>query len=192
MRAVPVNTLNSQRAAMIVADFVKVSFLSPALFVHWCLNFSSFWRLDWNLTQTGRISSPADLRYREDLLFPGRIIEDAGSVQVGRALHKVVKPSKMKELKELFAEEKFILSRGNKWTDMVLEQNASGEDALRGWLVAAYAASMEKSSHDPSLSVLQDAYEKMNSVFTPFLSGLRAKGWYTDRFLDGIGSRFEW
>ncbi|KAJ4726878.1 protein root UVB sensitive 2, chloroplastic-like [Melia azedarach] len=164
MRAVPVNTLNSQRAAMIVADFVK----------------------------TGRISSPADLRYREDLLFPGRIIEDAGSVQVGRALHKVVKPSKMKELKELFAEEKFILSRGNKWTDMVLEQNASGEDALRGWLVAAYAASMEKSSHDPSLSVLQDAYEKMNSVFTPFLSGLRAKGWYTDRFLDGIGSRFEW
>lgn len=164
MRAAPVNTLNPQRTAMIVADFVK----------------------------TGRISSPADLRYREDLLFPGRLIEDAGNVKVGRDLHKVAKPSKFHELKELFAEEKFILCLGSKWTDMVLEQNASGEDALRGWLVAAYAASMEKSFHDPSLTVLQDAYEKMNDVFTPLLSELQAKGWHTDRFLDGTGTRFAW
>ncbi|OMP03100.1 hypothetical protein CCACVL1_02567 [Corchorus capsularis] len=162
MRAAPVNTLNPQRTAMIVADFLK----------------------------TGKVSSPADLRYREDLLFPGRLIEDAGNVKVGRALHKVVKPSKLLEWKEIFPEEKFVLSRGNKWTDMLLEHNASGEDALRGWLVAAYAASTEKSFHEPSTSVLQDAYEKMNSIFTPFLSELRSKGWHTDRFLDGTGSRF--
>ncbi|KAH9785428.1 hypothetical protein WN944_016712 [Citrus x changshan-huyou] len=164
MRAAPVNTLNPQRTAMIVADFVK----------------------------TGRISSPTDLRYREDLLFPGRLIEDAGNVKVGRDPHKVVKPSKFHELKELFAEEKFILCLGSRWTDMVLEQNASGEDALRGWLVAAYAASMAKSFHDPSLTVLQDAYDKMNDVFTPLLSELQAKGWHTDRFLDGTGTRFAW
>ncbi|XP_044491731.1 protein root UVB sensitive 2, chloroplastic-like [Mangifera indica] len=164
MCAAPINTLNPQRTAMIVADFVK----------------------------TGRISSPADLRYREDLLFPGRLIEDAGNVKVGRALHTVVKPSKLEELKEIFGEEKFVLNRGDKWTDMVLEHNASGEDALRGWLVAAYATTMEKSFHDPSTNVFIDAYEKMNTVFTPFLTGLQAKGWHTDRFLDGTGSRFAW
>ncbi|KAL4376638.1 hypothetical protein GQ457_02G003880 [Hibiscus cannabinus] len=162
MRAAPVNTLNPQRTAMVVADFLK----------------------------TGKVSSPADLRYREDLLFPGRLIEDAGNVKVGRALHKVVKPSKLQEWKEIFPEEKYVLSPGNKWTDMLLEHNATGEDALRGWLVAAYAASMEKSFNEPRASLLLDAHDKMNTVFTPFLSELQAKGWHTDRFLDGTGSRF--
>ncbi|KAK7823926.1 protein root uvb sensitive 2 [Quercus suber] len=127
MRAAPVNTLNPQRTAMIVADFLKV-----------------------------------------------------------------VKPSKLRELKEIFPEEKFLLCPGSKWVDMVLENNATGEDALRGWLVAAYAAQIEKSSHVPSASALQEAYDKMNDVFYPFLSELQAKGWHTDRFLDGTGSRFAW
>ncbi|KAG6783806.1 hypothetical protein POTOM_009480 [Populus tomentosa] len=74
MRATPVNTLNPQRTTMVVADFVK----------------------------TGKISSPADLRYREDLLFPGGFVEDAGNVKVGQDLYRVVKPSKLNELKELF------------------------------------------------------------------------------------------
>uniref|UniRef100_A0A2N9HMS5 Protein root UVB sensitive 2, chloroplastic n=1 Tax=Fagus sylvatica TaxID=28930 RepID=A0A2N9HMS5_FAGSY len=164
IQAVPVNTLNSQRTAMIVADFLKA----------------------------GKISSPADLRYQEDLLFTGRLIEDAGNVKVGRALRKVVKPSKLRELKQIFLEEKFLLSHGNEWVDMVLEQDATGEDALRGWLVAAYAADIGKSSHEPSASALQEAYDKMNDVFPPFLSELQAKGWHTDRFLDGTGSRFSW
>ncbi|KAK4573076.1 hypothetical protein RGQ29_031161 [Quercus rubra] len=164
MRAAPVNTLNPQRTAMIVADFLKA----------------------------GKISTPADLRYREDLLFTGRLIEDAGNVKVGRALREVVKPSKLQELKEIFPEEKFLLCPGSKWVDMVLENNATGEDALRGWLVAAYAAQIEKSSHVPSASALQEAYDKMNDVFSPFLSELQAKGWHTDRFLDGTGSRFAW
>ncbi|XP_039031038.1 protein root UVB sensitive 2, chloroplastic-like isoform X2 [Hibiscus syriacus] len=192
MRAVPVNSLNPQRTAMIVADFLKVCFICTV----WTQNFICmprfFIRLIFQLnsTQTGKVSSPADLRYREDLLFHGRLIEDAGNVKVGRALHKVVKPSKLKEWKEIFPEEKFVLSPGNKWTDMLLEHNATGEDAVRGWLVAAYAASMGKSFHEPSASVLQDAYDKMNIVFTPFLCELQAKGWHTDRFLDGTGSRF--
>lgn len=111
---------------------------------------------------------------------------------MGRALRKVVKPSKLRELKEIFPEEKFLLCPGSKWVDMVLENNATGEDALRGWLVAAYAAQIEKSSHVPSASALQEAYDKMNDVFYPFLSELQAKGWHTDRFLDGTGSRFAW
>lgn len=162
MRATPVNTLNPQRTAMIVSDFLK----------------------------TGKISSPADLRYREDLLFPGRLIEDAGNVKVGRDLHKAIKPSKFHQLKEIFPEEKFLLNRGTKWTDMVLEHNASGEDALRGWLVAAYAANLEKSAREPNFNALQEAFERMNSVLSPFISELQAKGWHTDRFLDGTGSRF--
>lgn len=190
MRAAPVNTLNPQRTAMIVADFLKVCFIwfelntfMPAWFFI-CLIFQL------NATQTGKVSGPADLRYREDLLFPGRLIEDAGNVKVGRALHKVVKPSKLNEWKEMFPEEKFVLSHGNKWCDMLLEHNATAEDALRGWLVAAFAARMEKSLNEPIGSVLQDAYDRMNTMFTPFLSELQAKGWHTDRFLDGTGSRF--
>ncbi|XP_015076484.1 protein root UVB sensitive 2, chloroplastic isoform X1 [Solanum pennellii] len=162
MRAAPVNTLNPQRTAMIVADFVK----------------------------TGRISSPADLRYREDLLFPGRLIEDAGKVKVGRSLHEVVRPSKLKKFKEAFPEEKFLLNHGSRWTDMILEHNATGEDALRGWLVAAYASDMERLVHEPSANILQEAYDKMNFTFSPFLAELQAKGWHTDRFLDGTGNRF--
>ncbi|XP_050106661.1 protein root UVB sensitive 2, chloroplastic-like [Malus sylvestris] len=164
MRATPINTLNPQRTAMIVADFLK----------------------------TGKVSSPADLRYREDLLFPGRLIKDAGNVRVGRSFHEVIKPSKLGELKGMFPEEKFLLSRGNKGVDMLLEQNASGEDALRGWLVAGYTADIEKSFRVPSPSALEEAYEKMNDVFGPFVLELQAKGWHTDRFLDGTGSRFAW
>ncbi|WCJ38355.1 Protein root UVB sensitive 2 chloroplastic [Euphorbia peplus] len=164
MRATPVNTLNPQRTAMIVADFVT----------------------------RGNVSSPADLRYREDLLFPGKLIPDAGNVKVGQAVHKVLTPSRLRELKEIFPEEKFLLNRGNKRTDMVLERNASGEDALRGWLVAAYAANTENPSDKSSSSVLQDAYERMNSTYDSFLSELQSKGWHTDRFLDGTGIRFSW
>nr|XP_016495073.1 PREDICTED: protein root UVB sensitive 2, chloroplastic-like isoform X4 [Nicotiana tabacum]XP_016495074.1 PREDICTED: protein root UVB sensitive 2, chloroplastic-like isoform X4 [Nicotiana tabacum] len=162
MRATPVNTLNPQRTAMIVAEFVK----------------------------TGKISSPADLRYQEDLVFPGRLIEDAGNVKVGRSLHEVVSPSKLRQFKETFHEEKFLLNRGSRWTDMILEHDATGEDALRGWMVAAYASDMERLAREPSTNISQEAYEKMNSVFSPFLAELQAKGWHTDRFLDGTGSRF--
>ncbi|KAF3436155.1 hypothetical protein FNV43_RR23247 [Rhamnella rubrinervis] len=164
MRAAPVNTLNPQRTAMVVADFLK----------------------------TGEIPSPADLRYREDLLFPGRLIEDAGSVKVGRSFNKFMKPSKLKELKQIFHGEKFILSPGSKWVDMVLEHSATGEDALKGWLVAAYAAGLERSNHERSACVLKAAYDKVNDVFTPFISEMQSKGWHTDRFLDGGGSRFAW
>ncbi|XP_071902363.1 protein root UVB sensitive 2, chloroplastic isoform X2 [Coffea arabica] len=162
MRAAPVNTLNPQRTAMLVADFVK----------------------------TGKISSPADLRYWEDLLFPGRLIEDAGNVKVGSALHMVVKPSKLQQLKEIFPEERFLLSSGSRQTDLILEHNATAEDALRGWLVAAFTADLEKSVDDTSASILRAAYERMDTVFRPFLSELQAKGWHTDRFLDGTGCRF--
>lgn len=162
MRATPINTLNPRRTAMVVTDFLKA----------------------------GIVSSPADLRYKEDLLFPVRVKEDAGNVRVGKALHEVIKPSKLTELKQLFPKEKFLLNRGGKCIDMVLKQDASGEDALRGWLVAAFAAQIESSSHELSASVLQEAYEKMNGVFPVFLKELQNKGWHTDRFLDGTGSRF--
>ncbi|GAB2282254.1 Protein root UVB sensitive 2, chloroplastic [Dionaea muscipula] len=162
MRAVPVNTLNPQRTALIVADFLKV----------------------------GKVSSPAALRCREDLLFPARLIKDAGNVKVGRDLHRVIKPSKLREWKEIFPDEKFLLSRGSEWVDMVLEHNATGEDALRGWLVAGFALTMEPTVRDLDLGILGQAYEKMESVFSDFLAELQDKGWHTDRFLDGVGSRF--
>ncbi|XP_042015290.1 protein root UVB sensitive 2, chloroplastic-like [Salvia splendens] len=162
MRATPVNTLNPQRTAMIVAEFLK----------------------------SGKISSPADLRYQEDLLFPGRLIEEAGSVRVGRPLHDTIKPSELHEVREKFGNERFILQRRSRWTDMILERSASGEDALRGWLVAAYAADIEKKTNEPTEKALMEAYERMSVVFAPFLFQLQARGWHTDRFLDGNGCRF--
>ncbi|KAL4588068.1 hypothetical protein LXL04_000946 [Taraxacum kok-saghyz] len=154
MRSAPINTLNPQRTAMIIEDFIK----------------------------TGKVSSPADLRYKEDLVHPGRVIKEAGNVKIGRDLHKAMKPSKFKQLKETFPDEKFVFSFGDRWTDMVLEQNASGEDALRGWLLAAYA--------NREVEMLEDAYEKMNVMIPMLVSELQAKGWHTDRFLDGTGSRY--
>lgn len=163
MRAAPVNTLNPQRTAMIVADFLK----------------------------TGIVSSPADLRYRENLIFPGRVIEEAGSVKVGQPLRKVVKsPGKLEELREIFPNEKFLISSRNKHTDMILEYNASGEDALRGWLVAAFADEMVQSVGGSKQAFMTSAYEKMESVFPSFISEVKKKGWHTDRFLDGLGSRY--
>ncbi|ONK57377.1 uncharacterized protein A4U43_C10F19460 [Asparagus officinalis] len=163
MRAAPVNTLNSQRTAMIVADFLK----------------------------TGKISSPADLRYRENLVFPDRLIEEAGSVKVGQPLRKIVEnPSKLEELREIIPNEKFIISRKTKHTDMILEHGASGEDALRGWLMAAFAAEMQKSSAGPKRDVMGLAHEQMESVFPSFISEVKKRGWHTDRFLDGLGSRY--
>ncbi|KAK1260841.1 hypothetical protein QJS04_geneDACA002404 [Acorus gramineus] len=163
MRATPVNTLNPQRTAMIVEDFVKA----------------------------GRISGPADLRYREDLLFPERVIEGAGNVKVGRPIRRVInKPSELRKLRELFPREKFLLNHDENFTNMVLEQDATGEDALRGWLVAAYVADIEKTGPRPSEEIISGAYNRMNRVFPAFVSELKLRGWHTDRFLDGTGSRF--
>ncbi|BAT85532.1 Protein root UVB sensitive 2 [Vigna angularis] len=163
MRATPINTLNPRRTAMVVDDFLKA----------------------------GVVSSPSDLRYRENLLFNLQLKEDTGNVKVGKAVHKAIRPSRLLELKQVFHEEKFLLNFGNKCVDMVLEQDASGEDALRGWLVAAYAAQVVSSSrHELSASIMHEAYHKMNGVFPIFLKELQNKGWHTDRFLDGTGSRF--
>jgi len=131
---------------MVVADFVKVCFtVQHALLLLFYFHLTNLF--NFHPTQTGKVwRSPADLEYREDLLFPGGFVEDAGNVKVGQALYRVVKPSKLNELKELFPEEKFIPSPGNKWIDLVLDQNATGEDALKGWLVAAYALSTKKFS----------------------------------------------
>ncbi|TVU00429.1 hypothetical protein EJB05_54139, partial [Eragrostis curvula] len=161
MRATPVNTLNPQRTAMIVADFIKC----------------------------GKVSSPAELRYREDLLFPNRLIEEAGSVKIGQPIRRVLSPQLVEQSRTTFPNEKFLLGpKGNK-TYMVLEQSASGEDALRGWLVAAFALDMERSGIGSRDTVLNEAYEKMERVFPKFVSEVRSRGWYTDQFLDGNGSR---
>ncbi|RLM65430.1 protein root UVB sensitive 2, chloroplastic [Panicum miliaceum] len=161
MRATPVNTLNPQRTAMIVADFVK----------------------------SGKVSSPAELRYREDLLFPNRLIEEAGSVKIGQPLRRVLSPWLVEQLRATFPNEKFLLNQKSNKTYMVLEQSASGEDALRGWLVAAFASEMERSGMGSRDAVLNVAYEKMEKVFPTFVSEVRSRGWYTDQFLDGNGSR---
>ncbi|PUZ48022.1 hypothetical protein GQ55_7G212400 [Panicum hallii var. hallii] len=161
MRATPVNTLNPQRTAMIVADFVK----------------------------SGKVSGPAELRYREDLLFPNRLIEEAGSVKIGQPLRRVLRPWLVEQLRATFPNEKFLLNQKSNKTYMVLEQSASGEDALRGWLVAAFASEMERSGMGSRDAVLNVAYEKMERVFPTFVSEVRSRGWYTDQFLDGNGSR---
>ena len=124
---------------------------------------------------------PADLRYREDLLFPGRTIKEAGNVRLGRPLQKIFKGrSKLEQAREMFPKEKFLINCDGELTDMVLEHGASGEDALRGWLVAAF---IEKRAFG-------EAYGQMEAVFPSFISEVKARGWHTDRFLDGRGCRF--
>uniref|UniRef100_A0A0D9W766 Uncharacterized protein n=1 Tax=Leersia perrieri TaxID=77586 RepID=A0A0D9W766_9ORYZ len=161
MRATPVNTLNPQRTAMIVADFIK----------------------------SGKVSSPAELRYREDLLFPNRLVEEAGNVKIGQPVRSVFSPQHVEQLKATFSKEKFLLSRKGNNAYMVLEQSATGEDALRGWLVAAFASEMERSGVSSGDTVLNVAYQRMENVFPMFVAEVRSRGWYTDQFLDGNRSR---
>ncbi|GJN02344.1 hypothetical protein PR202_ga19683 [Eleusine coracana subsp. coracana] len=149
MKATPINTLNPQRTAMIVADFVG----------------------------SGKVSSPAELRYREDLLFPNRLIQEAGSVKIGQPLHRILSPRLVEQLRGTFPNEKFLLHQRSNKTYMVLEQSASGEDALRGWLVAAFASDMERSGISSRDTVLNEAYEKMERVFPTFVSEVRSRGW---------------
>lgn len=139
--------------------------------------------------QSGKVSSPAELRYREDLLFPNRLIEEAGSVKIGQPLRRILSPQLVEQLREAFPNEKYLLHQRSDKTYMVLEQSASGEDALRGWLVAAFAKEMERSGFSSRDTVLNEAYEKMERVFPTFVSEVRSRGWYTDQFLDGNGSR---
>ena len=139
--------------------------------------------------QSGKVSSPAELRYREDLLFPNQLIEEAGSVKIGQPLRRVLCPGLVKQLRATFPNEKFLLNQKSNKTYMVLEQSASGEDALRGWLVAAFASEMERSGMGSRDAALNEAYEKMDRVFPTFVSEVRSRGWYTDQFLDGNGSR---
>ena len=139
--------------------------------------------------QSGKVSSPAELRYREDLLFPNRLIEEAGSVKIGQPLRRVLCPGLVEQLRATFPNEKFLLNQKSNKTYMVLEQSASGEDALRGWLVAAFASEIERSGMGSRGAALNEAYEKMERVFPTFVSEVRSRGWYTDQFLDGNGSR---
>ena len=142
--------------------------------------------------QSGKVSSPAELRYREDLLFPNRLIEEAGNVKVGQPLRRVLSPGWVERLRATFPKEKFLLRQKGDKAYMVLEQSATGEDALRGWLVAAFASEMERSGVGSRDAVLHDAYQKMESVFPMFVSQVKSRGWYTGQFLDGNHSRIEY
>ncbi|KAG0616528.1 hypothetical protein M758_5G122700 [Ceratodon purpureus] len=169
MRAAPINTLNSQRTAMLVADFVK----------------------------TGNVSSPAELRYRERLILPVGLEKDAGNVRVGAPLQSgVAKPSVMAELKEKFKGEPFLLHFGEQATDMVLHQKATGEDAVRGWLLATHVSRLCKGRKfqdaDVYGKVLEKAYDETERSLPDFVSGLREHGWHSHLFLEGSGVRAVW
>lgn len=178
MRAAPVNTLNSQRTGFLVADFIK----------------------------TGQVSRPAELRYRERLILPVKLQKDAGNVRVGTSLMRVIsKPSELAHLKSQLPDERFLLKFSDRTTDLVLHQAANGEDAIRGWLMAAYAHKFacqsgsqthglvgEKGFGLRKASLLKEAYEQTEKVLPAFLEGLREQGWHTELFLGGSGYRAVW
>eukprot|EP00249_Psilotum_nudum_P018145 c26660_g1_i1 orf=127-1488(+) len=177
MRAAPVNTLNAQRTGMLIADFIE----------------------------SGSISSAAELRYRERLILPVGLNHKAGSVQVGVPLQKAIgRPSVFSQLKNRFSNERFILNLNDDHTDLVLHDFATGEDAIRGWLLAAYAAKLARNQERVGLSssklgfglqkenVLDEAYKQMEKVFPTFITGLKERGWHTDLFLEGSGVRVIW
>ncbi|KAH9573573.1 hypothetical protein CY35_01G008100 [Sphagnum magellanicum] len=173
MRAAPINTLNAQRTAMLVADFIK----------------------------TGVVSRPADLRYKERLILPVSLLKDAGNVRVVTQLKTVIgKPSRLTELKQRFHNKRFLLNFRKNSTDLVLHQLAKGEDAVEAWLMAANVARLSKESDILSLSdaggvsssVFEKAYEETEKHLPALLSGLREHGWHTHLFLEGNGVRAVW
>lgn len=152
------------------------------------------------------MSKPAEIRYRERLILPVKLQQDAGNVRVGTSLVRVInKPSGLAHLKSQFPDERFLLKFSDKTTDLVLHQSATGEDAVRGWLMAAYAHKFagddahsarelvnDKGFGLKKASALKDAYEQTEKVLPAFLEGLREQGWHTELFLGGSGCRAVW
>lgn len=140
------------------------------------------------------------LCYRERLILPVGLQKDAGNVRVGTPLQRALgKPSKLADLKRQFQNEKFLLNVGEHSTDMVLHQKATGEDAVKGWLLAANLAKYSNQIERDNLStavvygpVLEKAYEETERHLPEFLAGLRAHGWHTHLFLEGSGVRAVW
>ncbi|KAL2641415.1 hypothetical protein R1flu_009002 [Riccia fluitans] len=178
MRAAPINTLNEQRTALLVADYLK----------------------------TGKVSRPADLRYRERLILPVGLLQESGNVRVGASPIKTVsKPSVLAELTKSFSNERFLLKFSDQRTDLILHQSATGEDAVRGWLLAAYAYQIahkndlsgkdDAGSHGfglKKMDALRDAYQRTESSLPALLRGLKENGWHTHLFLEGSGYRAVW
>ncbi|KAI5059134.1 hypothetical protein GOP47_0025453 [Adiantum capillus-veneris] len=173
MRAAPLNTLNSQRTACIIAEFVK----------------------------TGNVPTPAEIRYKERLALPVTLNVEAGSVVVGVSIRRAFgKPSVLKTSKAKIHEERFLLSFHDRQTHMVLHRNASGEDVVKGWLLSAYVARiaggkskpMVQSSGVQKMEAMEEAYELTDKSFPILISGLREAGWHTDLFLEGGGERAVW
>ncbi|KAH7293301.1 hypothetical protein KP509_28G019600 [Ceratopteris richardii] len=173
MRAVPLNTLNSQRTAIIVAEFIK----------------------------TGKVLRPADVRYKERLALPVSLNVDAGSVVPSVSIrHACGKPSVLKGLQGRFQGERFLLSLQDNQTNLVIHHTATGEDVVRGWLLAAYTAKIAGSKHNQyehgfgvlKLEALEEAYGHLKADFPVLISGLKERGWHTDLFLEGSGVRAIW
>lgn len=77
-------------------------------------------------------------------------------MKIGQPLRRVLSPQCVEQLRATFPKE-------------------------RGWLVAAFASEMERSGVGSRDTVLNEAYERMESVFPMFVSD-RSRGWYTDQF----------
>jgi hypothetical protein len=169
----------------------KSTSISPSTLLTKSSRQCAFW-------QTGNVSSPAELRYRERLILPVGLEKDAGNVRVGAPLQSggVGKPSVMAELKQRFNGEQFLLHFGDQATDMVLHQKATGEDAVRGWLLATHVSRLckERKFQDADVygKLLEKAYDETERSLPDLISGLREHGWHSHLFLEGSGVRAVW
>eukprot|EP00850_Spirogloea_muscicola_P016694 SM000137S00472 [mRNA] locus=s137:311893:315848:+ [translate_table: standard] len=176
MKAAPVNTLNEQRTALVIQSFLE----------------------------TGVVPRPQELRYRERVILPVGVNHRAGGVHIAGAAAAVVRrPSDLAAAARRFAGERFLLAFRDGGADMLLHQAATGEDAVRGWLLAACAAEAAEAagvsgthSHGSGgalqVAALPEAYQRMEALAPPLLAGLQAAGWHTHLFLEGSGVRGVW
>eukprot|EP00897_Mesotaenium_endlicherianum_P000424 jgi/Mesen1/10382/ME000081S09771 len=212
MRAAPVNTLNAERTALLIQDYL----------------------------QTGKVAHPGELKYRERLFFGSSLDRTSGSVRVGAPLKRALgAPSEVPRLAQRFRGERFLVnfsSGAARTADLVLHRNATGLDAVRGWLLATcsleilHARATEGSRtggegapglaqrHSPGSSrqpaggarrvgadsegphapvsraedVLEEAYARMEKLLPPLLEGLKQTGWHTNQFLESSGIRAVW
>eukprot|EP00271_Cylindrocystis_brebissonii_P014383 TRINITY_DN3572_c0_g1_i1.p1 TRINITY_DN3572_c0_g1~~TRINITY_DN3572_c0_g1_i1.p1 ORF type:complete len:644 (+),score=67.78 TRINITY_DN3572_c0_g1_i1:316-2247(+) len=205
MRATPINTLNAERTALLVTDYLKER----------------------------RVASPGEVRYRERIIWPADTSQLAGNVRLGKPILSVIgqHPSTLAQLVESFPGEKFLLhfnedNRGVR-ADLILHQEASGEDVVKAWLLAGNVAEMAKQRRDergsqcdaaellstsstfPLLPVgeaamggvngdylrkdcLAKATLRTNRMLPELLAGLREKGWLTKEFLHSSRIKAVW
>ncbi|CAI7771399.1 unnamed protein product [Closterium sp. NIES-54] len=231
MRAVPINTLNAQRTNVLINHFLSSGELLSPVDMRWRENIvkpdppltlpashrlalppaphgikTSSARTSSTATATTTTSTTATTSTNSSSRM-----SSSSRLCVGAPLSEALgSPSNLAMLKQLFSNEKFLLSCPERDTaggvprkmHLILHKTADGQDAIKGWLLAscisqaisrkaqvAGKGSMGGGGWGEWEGSVREAYGEMEELLPHMLRGLKDMGWHTHSFLQGSTAR---